>query len=226
MKKYILILGLLFNVSTYAEVLTSGYCGRKDEEGNFGTNCEWRYEDGTLYVSGEGPTHTSIWVDYPWHTELSGSVEHIVVENGITDLGMHAFYNMNNVTDVSLPSSLEVISYNAFRNMGALTSLIIPDSVTKIHGDTNSYPFSSTLENLYCSAAQKKICENALEWSGLDKNVLKTYEKINGQYVYGGKFYNTLSDINTTKNIKKRIYTIDEANRVAGTKNRVSITYR
>ena len=41
-----------------------------------------------------------------------------------------------------------------------------------------------------------------------------------------GKFYTSLSDWAKDNYIKKRIYTIDEANAVAGEKNRVSIKYR
>ena len=50
--------------------------------------------------------------------------------------------------------------------------------------------------------------------------------KQNAPFIVGGKFYASLDDLAQGKYIPKRIYTIDEANRVAGEKNRVSIRYR
>lgn len=45
-------------------------------------------------------------------------------------------------------------------------------------------------------------------------------------FEFNGKFYASLDDLAQGNYIPKRIYTIDEANRVAGEKNRVSIRYR
>ncbi|MBR1915683.1 MAG: hypothetical protein IJ830_04525, partial [Alphaproteobacteria bacterium] len=49
----------------------------------------------------------------------------------------------------------------------------------------------------------------------------------NGQpFKVGSKIYNSIQDFANGNYVKHRIYTIDEANRIAGDKNRVSIKYR
>ena len=53
------------------------------------------------------------------------------------------------------------------------------------------------------------------------------YADYNGDVIkVGGKDYASLADLQAGKNMPKRIYTIDEANAVAGTTNRFSIKYR
>ena len=51
-------------------------------------------------------------------------------------------------------------------------------------------------------------------------------ENANHPIEYKNKSYATIDDLLKGKHMPKRIYIIDEANRVAGTKNRVSIKYR
>ena len=229
MKKIIFIIVILFSLKTLAQDVTQGYCGTKDDNGNYGTNCEWNYdsESKTLKIWGHGSTYSTIYADFPWRQSYFNEIENVVIENGITNIGMHAFIGAQNITNVSLPASLSIINYNAFRNMESLTSLAIPDSVTMIYGSKDSYPFGQSLQNLYCSEAQQDICRQALEWSNLNaQEVLKTYQKYGDAYYIDGKFYKSPNDIGTPNYIKKRVYTIDEANRVAGDKNRVSIKYR
>ena len=69
--------------------------------------------------------------------------------------------------------------------------------------------------------ANKKSCENQSQCEEM-----LSASKQNAPFIVGGKFYASLDDFLTGNYVKHRIYTIDEANRVAGEKNRVSITYR
>ena len=55
---------------------------------------------------------------------------------------------------------------------------------------------------------------------------IKFYEQKGNEYFYNGKFYKNPSDIASGNYDKKRIYTIDEANAVAGDVNTVRIKYR
>ena len=63
------------------------------------------------------------------------------------------------------------------------------------------------------ACTDKKNCEEILASNG-------------GPFKVGSKIYNSMADFANGNNIKFRIYTIEEANAVAGTKNRVSIRYR
>ncbi|MBP5614961.1 MAG: hypothetical protein J6X42_00180, partial [Alphaproteobacteria bacterium] len=51
-------------------------------------------------------------------------------------------------------------------------------------------------------------------------------DKSGQAFFMDGKFYASLDDWAKNKSIKKRIYTIDEANKVTGVRNRVTIRYR
>ena len=230
MKKWVLICSFLLSFSTKDQEVTQGYCGPKDDDGNYGTNCEWNYdaESKTLKIWGDGEIYNSQGFDFPWRINgYYDDIENIVIEEGITAIGSHAFYNASSLENITMPDSLTSIGWNAFNGTTKLTSVIIPNSVTGIGGNSTYPPFTETVTSLYCSEAQKNICRQALEGSGLDvEEVLKTYQKYGDKYFYDGKFYKSPNDIGTTNNIKKRIYTIDEANFVAGDKNRVSIRYR
>lgn len=56
----------------------------------------------------------------------------IIVEEGVTEIGAAFFYNMSNVTSVTLPNSLTTISYEAFRGCSSLTSLTLGPNVCTI----------------------------------------------------------------------------------------------
>ena len=59
-------------------------------------------------------------------------VKTLVVEDGITSIGDHAFYSLNKLAEVSLPDSLTSVGFYGFSNCVSLSTLILPDSVTSI----------------------------------------------------------------------------------------------
>ena len=108
---------------TYATVVGSGSCG---------TGAQWSLTStGILIISGTGK---GIMKDYaegstkPW--ESKGDVKQIVICEGVTHIGDHAFAN-SPATRVSLPESLTSIGTRAFASAD-ITSLTIPGSVTTI----------------------------------------------------------------------------------------------
>lgn len=232
MKKWILLLNMLLMLTARANASgISGYCGPKDENGDYGTNCQWNYdfETKTLKISGTGDMYnTPDTYDYPWSkgTSYYNDIENVVIEEGITRIGQHAFMYAKGLKNIVLPNSLEDIYANALNGGTQLTSIIIPDSVKRIIGSEKFPPFDSTITELYCSEAQQNMCRQALKLSGLDEGVLKTYQKYGSSYYYDGKFYVSPKDIGSDNYIKKRIYTIDEANKVSGYKNSVKIKYK
>ncbi|MBR5371660.1 MAG: leucine-rich repeat domain-containing protein [Oscillospiraceae bacterium] len=117
-----------------AEVLRSGYCGNRYENG--GKNVTWSLDDeGTLTVSGSGimADYTSFSLPYtpPWYA-YGSKIKRIVVDHGVTSIGEAAFYNCINLTSVTIPDSVTSIVQYAFSSCGSLTSVVIPESVTSI----------------------------------------------------------------------------------------------
>lgn len=60
----------------------------------------------------------------------------IITFNGvITNIGLHAFYNCDNLLSITIPNSVTEIGYGAFSYCTSLSSVNIPNSVTSIDDD-------------------------------------------------------------------------------------------
>ena len=113
------------------------------DSGTCGPDLSWTmYESGTLVISGVGsmtdvsPTNR-VWRDY------SGSIQEIVVTEGVTSICDNAFKTVKsgsssvicsytNVTSVSLPSTLEAIGNSAFNGCTALSDLSLSEGLKSI----------------------------------------------------------------------------------------------
>lgn len=119
------------SVIAHAEVTDSGTCG---------DNLTWTLDsEGTLTISGTGDmTDFEMSVEAPpWYGENPESEERIkkiVIEEGVTSIGGRAFSHIQNLTEVSLPHSLQHIGYEAFACCAALTNITLPDGLTSLGG--------------------------------------------------------------------------------------------
>lgn len=121
------------------DVFFSGICGNDDsrrKEGNLlvvGDNVTFTLtKDYTLTIKGTGKMMAynikKGSPDYrlpPWY-EYAGMIRKIVVEDGVTSIGMSAFKNCYAVTEVILPDSITDISSQAFSNCNSLKNLTVP----------------------------------------------------------------------------------------------------
>ena len=88
-----------------------------------------------LTISGNGFTadynadYSTGTCDAPWYA-LKGITE-LVVGEGVKGLGRYAFYELQNLTQATLPSTLQVIGTNTFMNSG-LTSITLPEGLEKL----------------------------------------------------------------------------------------------
>lgn len=114
---------------------TSGTCGENltwelDENdtltisGTCGDNTTWKMNiDGTLTVSGSGemdgwPLGETPWFDY------SDSITSVVIEDGVTRVGVSAFWGCENLTHVIIPGSVTRIDYFSFACGDNLTAIM------------------------------------------------------------------------------------------------------
>lgn len=164
----VMLLTLLLALCASAETVT-GNCGKSAND-----NVTWSFdtETGTLTISGTGAMANYAAADArPWHS-YAGSINTIIVEEGVTSIGQRAFRETA-VTNISLPStlryiydysivsctnltsvrfaeghgSLEYIYTQAFTGCNKLTSISLPDGApTRI----NSLAFNncSTLRSV------------------------------------------------------------------------------
>lgn len=107
-------------------------CVKVVASGKCGTGVKWSLaSNGVLTITGTGK---GIMKDYaegstkPW--ESNGDIKQIIICEGITHIGDHAFAN-SPATRVSLPESLTSIGTRAFAG-AAITAMTIPGSVTTI----------------------------------------------------------------------------------------------
>lgn len=100
----------------------------------------------TLTISGTGamPDFTNSSgadTSQPWFAWRSDdSIEHVVVEEGVTALGAYCFYNISSA-DISLPSTLTSLANYAMSGMNSVTSFTVPAGVTSI---PNSFMYQCT----------------------------------------------------------------------------------
>lgn len=104
------------NSNAQEEQVTSGDV----EESENSLSWDYEPETKTLTVSGEVPDFSpqetkegDFFFDTPWF-DIRLDIEKLVVSEGVTRIGNYAFVCLENLTEVSLPSTLKVIGLGAF----------------------------------------------------------------------------------------------------------------
>ena len=177
----------------------------------------------------------------------------LVIPNTITEIKNGAFWGLKGITDVVIPDSVTSIGEQAFWKTNGLTELTIPDSVENIadmafaikDDITGNATINNFVTNLTISANLLQKYLNAMGGFAQNANinctsgdcnaVLMAWDMSKGtNYAQNTNITVKNSDgsATTTKDGKivgykgKRIYTVKEANDVAGKKNRVMIKYK
>ena len=110
-------------------VIASGSCGKN-------VNYEL-YDDYTLRIFGKGAMYNFEYYLYPntpWESWAS-KIKSVVIEDGVTRIGSHAFMRCSSLTDVNIPNSVTSIGSSAFYDCSSLKKINIPNSVTSIGAD-------------------------------------------------------------------------------------------
>ena len=148
----------------------------------------------------------------------------------IISIGVYAFSAAPIENINGLPDGIQSIGSRAFHN-SKFTDLVIPESVTSLSagafGD-ESYN-KALIENLYCEEKMVDQCEAALKWRkdmGAKVSVIPYQKTPDGQIFCNNKWYKSANDILSGDHAKKRIYTVDEANKISNKKNSIKIRYK
>ena len=121
--------------------------------GSFGDNATWVLScDSVLTISGTGALIGNAFRN---HTEI----KHVIIEEGITDIGSQAFYNCANLVSVSNPSTLKGIGVQAFQNCKQLDTINFPEGLTTI-GSTAFYECNS-LRSIHLPSTVMTINQDA-----------------------------------------------------------------
>ncbi len=100
--------------------------------------CSWKLDGTVLTISGNGSTGNV--GKLPWPTTITK----VVVEEGVTEIGIHAFYQCSSLTDVVLPNSLKTIASSSFNWCSSLRKIYIPKNVSYI--DEWAFDYCSGLQ--------------------------------------------------------------------------------
>jgi len=97
--------------------------------GPCGDNATWSLTaDGTLTISGSGDLWHLYEMGNGW-VDLRGYVKKLVIQSGITGIGIETFYGLQELKEVSIPSTVTCIYDNAFGMCTKLTEITVPNSV-------------------------------------------------------------------------------------------------
>lgn len=163
---------------------------------------------------------------------IASGLRKINLPDSIEQIGSLAF-NDNNISELRIPASLKKLESEAFAS-NPIKTLVIPEGVTEIHPlafycDGCSSTLSGRalpLEKIYCSAAQMEQCMAAISRLGDNIQVFE-YQNINGDLYVNGRFYSHANDILSGNNIKKRIYSVEEASKLSkNTGNTFKLRYK
>ena len=100
--------------------------------GNCGADVNWTFANGVLTISGNGNMDDYSWnYDTPWE-KYRNDIKAVVIENGVTSIGIYAFYECSSLESVDIANSVTSIGMSAFENCLSLTSIIIPNNVTSL----------------------------------------------------------------------------------------------
>ena len=107
-------------------------------------DCTWTFNEKTktLTVSGNGEMGN---FDFLWE-DFCNEIHNIVIEQGVTSIGISAFKNCTNLTNVTISDSVTSIKNEAFSNCTSLTNIEIPKSVTSI--GWNGFSNCKSLNNI------------------------------------------------------------------------------
>ena len=110
----------------------------------------YKYDESTktLTFSGDGEMNvytTDIFGDTyinPEWSNLKDEVENVVVNEGVTNIGKHAFMSFSKLKDVKIASTVEIIDFAAFEGCTSLSEITLPEGL-KEFGEEAFYECSS-----------------------------------------------------------------------------------
>ncbi len=175
------------------------------------------------------------------------TLTNVTFEEGskLESIGSGAFNSNPLLTEFDIPQGVKVLASNTF-NLSGINSIVLNDAV---FADDNNYDDGyfhglnlhalSDVDNIYCSDAVRAKCEEyfnqATFWEKSVYYPIKEKATLNinnadgtvDTYRYGSDGATAIYRDGKLKSYKgKRIFTIEEANAVAGKTNHVKIRYR
>lgn len=145
-----------FDVAPKRDVIV--YCERNNQKA--GKEVTWNFDSAakTITFSGKGDMYDySFKSDVPW-AQFGALVENVVIEEGITSVAGCAFSEFNNITKVTLPSTIKRINKSAFYK-SSIVDINFPAALESI--GTSAFSNCDGLVHLDFNQGLKNIEGNA-----------------------------------------------------------------
>ena len=114
----------------------------------------YQIENGVLTISGKGKIDDNVFVD-------DTGINSVIIEEGITEIGIRSFNNCSNLTKVKLPESLTTLGGLAFGNCQGLTSIKIPAGVKEVKEEWSNGGDRGPFYN--CKNIKSAVLEKGME---------------------------------------------------------------
>ena len=193
---------------------------------------------GTLTCSGGGEVSSTEWLDIVknilFETNIGAAkkeVKKVVVEQGVTSLGVEAFGGCINLTEVVLPDTLTHIGERAFRGT-ALTGIAVPESVTELENHVfegchnlasvnlpdglteipdGLFSECTSLASIEIPAGVTRIGQNAFHWAGLmELSIPEGVTNIDSNFIA----YSSITSITLPSSLTKWGYIFNDASQL------------
>ena len=154
-----------------ADVISNYVVASADTTGSCGDNATWFFDNntGTLTISGTGNMYDyEISYYVPWHS-FKENIKKVVINDGVTSIGINAFDGCESLTDIIIPNSVISIGSSAFYNCISLTSITIPSSVNYIYDDT--FTNCTSLTSIVIPDSVTSIGSSAFAYCGSLTNI-------------------------------------------------------
>ena len=137
---------LLFATILCFALLSTDASAADSISGTCGDNLTWTLDDqGTLRIYGTGAMDDYSYVKAPWYSSRE-LIKSIIIGDGVTYIGKHAFATCTNLSDVTLPKTLEKIAGDAF---------LFSYNIENVHISDLKAWFNISFEIFYFSLAYK-----------------------------------------------------------------------
>ncbi len=153
----IIILGTALGLVSCSGGATSLPDAESASGGVEGTSITWSYnaDNQTLTLAGEGDIpNFAAYENVSWY-EVRHSIKKIVLPEGITSIGDHAFYYCPLLEEISIPASVTKFGRLSFAFCSSLKSIEISDKVNSI--GENCFEGCSALESIFVPSSVTSI---------------------------------------------------------------------
>ena len=124
------------------------------QENLCGEYATYQIENGVLTISGKGKIDDNVFAN-------DTGINSVIIEEGITEIGIRSFNNCSNLTEVKLPESLTTLGGLAFGNCQGLTSIKIPAGVKEVKEEWSNGGDRGPFYN--CKNIKSAVLEKGME---------------------------------------------------------------